>query len=173
MSCVLLIDEVRLFLESGVAAMVGTRDAELIPEMTRGWGPHAAVEGTVEVCIALAAGRKTLENLSNNGQIVLTLASPVNYKQVQIKGCCVQVEEPGEADLARVEGHREDFIRACEMIGTPRFWIEKLYRQDVSDPPVLIKISNSSIRLPGRALVGLYESGLSFRRSSREHRIML
>lgn len=137
----MITDELKEFLESGVGAMIGTHSAELVPEMTRGWGPRVAEDGcTVEVCISVTAGKRTLENLADNRRIALTCGSPIDYKQVQFKGRCVEIVGPRQDDLARVEHHVDQFARACESIGTPRQFIESLYRYDVADPPVLIKI---------------------------------
>jgi hypothetical protein len=140
MSHSLLTDQIRAFLESGVAVMVGTRDAKLNPEMARGWGPTAEAGGIIGVCIPLPAGQQTVENLSDNAEIALALASPTTYEQLQVKGCCVEIIEANEADVMRVERHREDFARACEGIGTPRPTIEQLFMREMDDPPVLVKI---------------------------------
>jgi len=44
--------------------LVGTRDAHLMPEITRGWGPTILPDcRTIDLCISLSAGSKTLENL--------------------------------------------------------------------------------------------------------------
>jgi len=140
MSDCLLNDQIRGFLHSGVAVMMGTRDADLIPEAIRGWGPVETADGTINVCIGLAAGQKTLENLADNRQVTLALSSPLNYAQYQIKGRCAQVVEANAEDVSRVESHREAFIIACESIGTARSVIERLYLQDVGDPPVLVNV---------------------------------
>jgi hypothetical protein len=140
MSHSLLSDQIRAFLESGVAVVVGTRDAKLLPETTRGWGPIAEANGIIGVCIPLPAGQKTLENLSDNGKIALALGSPINYEQLQVKGHCVEIIEANESDVARVGRHREEFARACEGIGTLRSTTEQLFLREVDNPPVLVKI---------------------------------
>ena len=137
----MLSDELQAFLVSGLGMLVGTRDSKLTPELTRGWGPSVASDRqSISICISLASGRKTTENLQDNGQIAFSFASPVNYKQIQVKGSCLEITAPDEDDLAAVERHREEFARQCETVGTPRRFIEALFQHDVSDPPRLAKI---------------------------------
>jgi hypothetical protein len=67
--------------------LVGTRDSDLRPEITRGWGPTILSDRrTIDLCISLSAGAKTLENLRDQEEIAVTFHQTVNYKTVQLKG---------------------------------------------------------------------------------------
>jgi hypothetical protein len=67
--------------------LVGTRDAHLIPEITRGWGPTILPDGhTIDLCISISAGAKTLDNLRDQEEIAVTFHQTVSYKTVQLKG---------------------------------------------------------------------------------------
>jgi hypothetical protein len=67
--------------------LVGTRDAHLIPEITRGWGATILPDGhTIDLCISLSAGAKTLDNLRDQEEIAVTFHQTVSYKTVQLKG---------------------------------------------------------------------------------------
>ncbi|MGA7316857.1 MAG: hypothetical protein WBX22_23125 [Silvibacterium sp.] len=67
--------------------LVGTRDAHLIPEITRGWGPTILPDcHTIDLCISLSAGAKTLDNLRDQEEIAVTFHQTVSYKTVQLKG---------------------------------------------------------------------------------------
>jgi hypothetical protein len=67
--------------------LVGTRDAHLNPEITRGWGPTILPDGhTIDLCISLSAGAKTLDNLRDQDEIAVTFHQTVSYKTVQLKG---------------------------------------------------------------------------------------
>lgn len=134
-------DELKAFLESGLGMMVGTHDSSLMPEITRAWGPRVARNRkSISICVSLVSGRKTIENLTQNGQVAFTFGSPVDYKQIQVKGRCLEMAEPDEDDLAAVARHREEFARRCETVGTARRFIEGLFRYDAGDPPHLVRI---------------------------------
>ncbi len=134
-------EQVQTFLESGLGMVVGTHDSSLIPEITRAWGPRVASNRkSISVCVSLVSGRKTAQNLQENGQIAFTFGSPVDYKQIQVKGRCLEIVAPDADDLAAVVRHREEFARRCETVGTPRRFIEGLFRYDAGDPPHLVKI---------------------------------
>lgn len=113
-------DELKAFLEGGVAVVLGTRDANLAPEVARGWGLHVLADrSTLELCVGLPSGRRTLANAADNGQIAVTAVSPLNYRQVQLKGRVVATLEPSDEDRLRVERHRAAFALAVEHVGIP------------------------------------------------------
>lgn len=120
-------DELRAFLHSGGALVVGTHDESLSPEVARGWGLHVLDPHTVELCVGLPSSQRTLRNIEANGRIAATFVAPVVYRQVQVKGRVVAVLEPTADDLAWVERSREGFVRTVEPVGippalSPRFW---------------------------------------------------
>ena len=134
-------DELKSYLESGPSVVVGTRDAGLVPEITRAWGPRVSEDRrSVSVCVPLATSAKTLANLASNGRIALSCALPTNIKAVQLKGACIETTEPDAADLAAVEQHREVFAARNERIGVPRHMVELLWRRELETSQVLVKI---------------------------------
>jgi hypothetical protein len=134
-------DELKSFLESGPSVVVGTRDAELVPEITRAWGPRVSQDRrSVSVCVPLATSARTLDNLAHNGRIALSCALPTNARSVQVKGTCIDTAEPEAADLAAVEQHREVFAARNERIGVPRHLVETLWRRELETSPVLVRI---------------------------------
>lgn len=67
--------------------LVGTRDATLTPEITGGWGPTILPDGhTIDLCVSLSAGAKTLENLRGHEELAVTFHHTSTYKTVQLKG---------------------------------------------------------------------------------------
>lgn len=134
-------DELKVFLESGVSVIVGTRNSELVPELARGWGPRVAPDRkSVSFCIARAAGRQTLRNLEDNGPIAATFSSPVSYRTVQLKGGHAEVAEPDMVDLTAIERHRDEFCRVNAALGVDRELVLSFFRLDVGDPPAFIRI---------------------------------
>ena len=63
-------------LQTGVSVNVGTRDADLMPECTRGWGIWVEKDGTaVTLLLTESASAQTLLNLRANGLIASVVAS--------------------------------------------------------------------------------------------------
>lgn len=133
--------ELKAFLKSGVAVVVGTRDAEMVPEITRAWGLLFSKDGkTISLCAPLATSRKTLDNLADNGQMTVCCSLPTNYKTVQLKGRCVRTANPRSSDLAAVERHREAFCRQAESAGFTPDRSKALWRREVETSPLLTKL---------------------------------
>ena len=133
--------ELKAFLESGVSVVVGTRDADLVPEVTRAWGLLVSKDRkSISLCAPLATSDKTLDNLAGNGQMTVCCSLPTNYKTVQLKGQCIERADPSRADLAAVERHREAFGRLNERIGVPRQRTETFWRRELETSPVLVKL---------------------------------
>jgi hypothetical protein len=133
--------ELKAFLESGVSAVVGTRDADLVPEITRAWGLLVSKDRkSISLCAPLATSGKTLDNLASNGQMTVCCCLPTSYKTVQLKGQCIERAGPSRADLAAVERHREAFGRLNEQVGMPRQRTETFWRRELETSPVLVKL---------------------------------
>ena len=133
--------ELKAFLESGVSVVVGTRDADFVPEITRAWGLLVSKDRkSISLCVPLATSHKTLDNLAGNGQMTVCCSLPTSYKTVQLKGQCIETADPNRADLAAVERHREAFGRLNERIGFPRQRTETFWRRELETSPVLVKL---------------------------------
>lgn len=133
--------ELKAFLESGVSVVVGTRDAGLIPEVTRAWGLLVSKDRkSISLCAPLATSHKTLDNLASNGQVTVCCSLPTSYKTVQLKGQYIERADPSRADLAAVERHREAFGRLNECIGFPHQRTETFWRRELETSPVLVKL---------------------------------
>jgi len=112
-------------LESPCALIVGTVDADLVPDATRGWGAALEADGArIRVLLASNAER-ALANLAGEGRIALTATNMVTYSSVQVKGRAVAIG-PVDADdtirfdrfcagvvrtIAEIEGASEDLVR--------------------------------------------------------------
>jgi hypothetical protein len=80
-------EELKAFLESDVAIVVGTCDRDLVPEIVRGFAARVVRDGDViELFVGRAAAEQTLANLQMNRHISVTFSSPNDYRTVQIKG---------------------------------------------------------------------------------------
>lgn len=127
-------DELKEFLESGVATIVGTGDANGRPHMAYGWAPRVAGrEGVVEVFLDRERADQTLADLRANGRIAMTVAHPVTYRSVQLKGRFRESGEPNDADKEWVHRGREGFSVSTALVGDPpgvikNMWLEETVR---------------------------------------------
>ena len=102
--------------------LVGTRDTNLVPEITRGWGPTILPDGhTIDVCVSLSAGAKTLDNLRDNDELAVTFHQTVTYKTVQLKRRFLDSGEltpsgsgVGRAPKEYIDGTGEDTRHSAE-----------------------------------------------------------
>ncbi len=100
--------------------LVGTRDAQLTPEITRGWGPSILPDRrTIDLCISLSAGAKTLENLRDHEEIAVTFHQTVNYKTVQLKGRFLESGDLTPQDWESFERQKNVLTEQAKQHGIP------------------------------------------------------
>lgn len=120
------------FLESGVAVIVGTGDADGRPHVAWAWGPRVRPDGvTVDVFLDALRAEQTLSDVKANKRFAMTVAHPVYYRSVQLKGTFRRVAQPDEADEAWVRKHREAFLVATSLVGDPPAAIRSLWLDEV------------------------------------------
>lgn len=124
--------DLKEFVESGVAVLVGTGDAQRRPHVTYGWGPRVRDDGsTIDVFLDEARAAQTLANARANGRVAMTIADPVSVRSVQFKGAFIEAGEPGEQDIAWVQSHREAFVVQTSLVGDPPAIIRGLWMDEV------------------------------------------
>ena len=124
-------DTLKDFIESDVATLVGSAESPERPQIAWGWAPRVNDEGAVEVFLDAARADRTIANLRTNPRIAVTMAQPVSYRSVQIKGDFLGVSEPTEDDKVYVQRRREGFLSACVLVGDPPEAIRNLWLEDV------------------------------------------
>lgn len=103
-------------LENVGTILVGTRGAALTPEITRGWGPTILPDGhTIDVCISLSAGAKTLDNLRDHDEVAVTFCHTATYQTVQLKGRFLESGEPTPQDWDAVERQKNLFTEQTKV----------------------------------------------------------
>ncbi len=110
-------EELRRFLGSTVAIVVGSVDRQLVPQICRGWGLRFEGDGVLSLCLDRVPAMRTIANLRENPRVAITFTSPQTYRSIQLKGRCIEVMEPDEADRERATEHRHAFAEVCEPIG--------------------------------------------------------
>ena len=107
-------------IENAGTILVGTRDATLTPEITRGWGPSILPDGhTIDLCISLSAGAKTLDNLRDHEEVALTFHHTVSYKTIQLKGRFLDSGELTPQDWEAVERQKNILTDQSKAYGIP------------------------------------------------------
>lgn len=125
-------DELKSLMESGVAAIVGTGDAAGRPRLDYVWGPRVRPDRvTIDVFLDVERADQALANLRENPRIALTIAAPVSYRSVQLKGAYRETRAASEGDRAWVDQQRESFLTACTLVGDPPATIRNLWLDDV------------------------------------------
>ncbi len=132
--------ELASHIEAGIAIVVATRDDDMRPQITRGWGASVTDDGAaLTLCVAAAEGSRTLDNLRANGAIAVTFCSPTTYHTVQAKGVATDLRQPEEPDLARRDEHIEDFLDQGEQVGLERELARRLTRGEVVAVTVAVR----------------------------------
>lgn len=125
-------DELKAFLESSVAVVVGTANRAGRPHVTAGWGPRVgASRATLTLFLEEGRAATTLENLHATRKVAATAADPVTYRSVQLKGGFMESAPPTESDEAWVRRHRDAFRSITALVGDPPGsirWMEKVVR---------------------------------------------
>jgi len=112
--------------------LVGTRDACLTPEITRGWGPTILPDGhTIEVCISLSDGARTLDNLRDQEELAVTFHHTSTYKTVQLKGRFLESGELTAQAWEAVERQRSTLLEQTKVHGIPPAIGSRLFTTDL------------------------------------------
>jgi hypothetical protein len=115
------------FVESGVSALVGTRDARLRPEALRAVGCIVSKDRKVlAMLLPEMTGRRTIANLEAGSPVAVTFSRIVDHRTVQVKGTCLRVRPaaPGEQDAAR--RYLAAFTEALYFIGLSRAIVRRM-----------------------------------------------
>jgi hypothetical protein len=108
------------FLESGISILVGTRDARLVPECTRGVGARVEAGGAeLTVFVPDAISGPTLANLRDNGRIAVGFSRAQDHRTFQVKGRVVEVAPAGERDRDDVDRYRCAWASLLGEVGMP------------------------------------------------------
>ena len=114
----MLDDELKGFLESDVAIVVGTCDADLVPELVRGFAARVVSDGKeVQLFVGKAASERTLANLRVNRRVSVSFCSPENYRTVQVKGWFRDVDDARSEDQAIIGRYQDAFVATVAKYG--------------------------------------------------------
>ncbi len=106
--------------------IVGTVDADGLPDATRGWGLE--VTGPCEVRVLLSSSAATsLENLATTGAFALTVTHFTTFVSYQLKGRAIRTDAATAEDRIRFDTFCAGCVRAIhEADGSPEELIWRL-----------------------------------------------
>jgi hypothetical protein len=105
-------------LEGHVSMIVGSRDAQLRPHVTRALGCRLdADRRRATVLLPCDAGAQVLADLQANGRIAVVASQPTTNRTLQIKGSDAALRPCSARDEALADGHLEGFIEEIGRLG--------------------------------------------------------
>jgi hypothetical protein len=116
-----LSQELIAFVQGGVAVSVATRDAELRPTFTRGWG-------TVSLCVTAPPGSASRSNLEQNAALAIGFSPPTIARALQVKGLRSSCESRRLLSSNVLSGISRPFSAETETLGYPPELARRLYR---------------------------------------------
>lgn len=132
----------------GVAVIVATRDHDLVPAVTRGWGPRLSEDGgRLALCVDAPEGSATLENLRAGSPMAVTMSRPTSYATVQLKGAVAVLGPPDAEALRAAREHVEAFIAETTAIGVPEAIIRILAEGELL--AVAVEVAERYDQTPG------------------------
>ncbi len=112
--------ELAAFVESGVVILVGSRDAQLVPDCCNGCG--ARVEpGRQEITVFLpvATAESVIANLADNSRVAVSFGRITDDHCVQLKGRVLAIAEATESDNARLSAYHQAMVQSYGWAGAP------------------------------------------------------
>jgi hypothetical protein len=111
-------DELKEFIESGVAVVLGTASGERRPLVNYAWGPRVQESGGgLHVFLERPRAQPALANLEATGLVAVTFAEPVSYRSIQLKGRYLGSEPATPEEEVWVQRHRDAFASQTALIG--------------------------------------------------------
>lgn len=126
------IDEsLKAFIESPVAAVLGTASSAGRPHVVYCWGPVVGADGrSVAVHVGESVGAQSLADIVETGRMALTIGDPITYRSVQLKGRCLDTAMATAEEEALAQRHFESFQSVTSVIGDPPAAIRNLKRAE-------------------------------------------
>ncbi len=111
--------ELVTFVQSGVSALIGTRDARLVPECQRALGARVDDPEHLVVYVPCATGAISAENARTTGRVAATFSRVQDHYTIQLKGAVTQVREAREDERETIERYRNGLAETLAFVGLP------------------------------------------------------
>lgn len=107
--------------ESGVSILVGTRDAQLVPEATRGCGAVVHRDRRqLNVFLPQSVAARPVANLRDNGRIAVAFSRVLDHKTIQVKGRAQEIRPATDAEREVITRYHVAYAEMIYMAGVPR-----------------------------------------------------
>ncbi|MGE5596699.1 MAG: pyridoxamine 5'-phosphate oxidase family protein [Hyphomicrobiales bacterium] len=146
-----LVDQqLKAFLESGIATEVATVDGAGRPHHTPGWGPRICDGGAVlQLFLEDPRATQALSDIAETGRLAVVFADPVTYRSIQLKGYASVAGAALPGDTRWIERHRNAFLACIAMIGDPPSALRNMW-MDTTYTRVDVRIEQAFDQTPGR-----------------------
>jgi len=106
------------FIQGGVSVVVATRDAELVPGVTRGCACRVSPDRRrVTVLLEPECAGQVLADIEANGLIAVVFSQPSTHRTIQLKGTDARRTRATIADRQIAARHVEAWVRELTSIG--------------------------------------------------------
>lgn len=131
-SAELFLPELVEFIHGGVATFIGSSNAALEPEATRGFGPRVSPDRrTLDVFVGRRQSCAFLTNVAAGRPLAVTLGNVLDYRSVQVKGQGTACRDADGDDIAWVEHYWWLFERCLAQVGLPPEQVMQLRCRDL------------------------------------------
>jgi len=126
------------FLERGNSIIVATRNAALVPAVTRATAIRVIAPDRVTVLLPPSTSAQVLANLESNGEIAVCVSWPRDFRTYQLKGRCLSIGPSTPEDLVSSEQQLHGFAGAVAPFGNTRAQVRNLWLFDTVRAEVLV-----------------------------------
>jgi hypothetical protein len=117
----LIPDDLAELFEGGVSILVGTRDASLRPEATRGAGAVVHPDRRrLTVFLPVDVSARAAANLRDNGRLSVGFSSVLDARTLQVKGRLEELRECNEAEREVINRYHAAYAEILYLAGLPR-----------------------------------------------------
>jgi len=147
MADVLLDRELATFVQGGHSVLVATRSPALEPHATRACGIRVLPRDRVHVLLPRATSARCIEVLRDNGTIAVSIASPRDYRTVQLKGRSLEIADATVEDVVLMEEQLREFGDGVAQFRVSRKQVRNLWLFD--DWRVTVQVTAAFAQTPG------------------------
>lgn len=121
MSSPIVSEDLAELFESGVSILVGTRDASLVPEATRGCGAIVHPDRRrLTIFLPTSVAGRAVANLEDNGKIAVGFSRVLDHRTIQVKGKLEGTRPATDAEREVIARYHVAYAEMIYMVGIPR-----------------------------------------------------
>lgn len=114
----LIAPEHAAFLVPGVSVIAASRDARLVPSVSRGVACRVSEDRrSLIVLLRRTPAATVLRDIADSGWITTCHSQPSTHRTIQLKGRDARIEAPGPQDIALAQAFVDGFFAELEPIG--------------------------------------------------------